>query len=284
MKKKILLPTDFSKNAWNAIAYAIELYKNEACDFYILHAFQVSDYAMDSMMVPEPGNGIYEEKKRTSEKEFVKIMKRLSFRDTYPNHKFYTILQHNNVLEAIKDVVEKKDIEMIIMGTQGTTSAKDIIYGSNTVLVMEKERNCPVMAIPEDITYKEPKEIVFPTDYKINVKHRELKYLIELASISNASIRILHIAENDDGLSSEQEENKKLLEEYFEGLDFTFHTLHNIDVKSGLSSFVESRGSDIITFINKKHSFFGSIFSRPMVKDLGHHARVPVLALHDLTN
>ncbi|WP_438425878.1 universal stress protein [Aquimarina macrocephali] len=283
MKKKILLPTDFSKNAWNAILYAIELYKNETCDFYVLNVFNATGYALESMMIPEPGERLYEEAKEKSEKGLSKIEERLSFRDDNPNHKFFMISEFNTVLSAIKDTVEKKDIEMIVMGTKGTTNAGDLIYGSNTVLVMEKVRNCPVMAIPEDANYKEPKEIVFPTDYKTHVKRRELQYLIEIARITNAEIKILHIT-NDDTLEEEQENNKKLLIEYLDGLQYSFHTLHNIDVKGGLSSFVESRGSDMITFINRKHSFFGSIFSKPMVKSLGHHSKVPVLALHDLTN
>ncbi|WP_299528057.1 universal stress protein, partial [uncultured Lutibacter sp.] len=35
--KNILLPTDFSENSWNAIKYALELYKKTACNFYLLH-------------------------------------------------------------------------------------------------------------------------------------------------------------------------------------------------------------------------------------------------------
>ncbi|MEJ2113114.1 MAG: universal stress protein [Flavobacteriaceae bacterium] len=42
MRRKILLPTDFSKNAWHAINYALELYKDENCDFYILNAFSAT--------------------------------------------------------------------------------------------------------------------------------------------------------------------------------------------------------------------------------------------------
>lgn len=283
MKKKILLPTDFSKNAWNAITYALELYKNETCDFYVLNVFNAAGYALESMMVPEPGERLYDEAKMKSEQGLSKTLERLSFRDEYPNHKFFMLSQFNNMLGAIKDTVEKLDIEMIVMGTKGTTNANDLIYGSNTVLVMEKLRNCPVMAIPAEANYKEPKEIVFPTDYKTNFKRRELQYLIEIAKITNAAIRILHVS-NDDHLNEEQENNKNLLIEYFDGLVFTFHTLHNVDVKGGLSSFVESRESDMVTFINRKHSFFGSIFSKPMVKSLGHHSKVPVLALHDLKN
>ncbi|WP_299255477.1 universal stress protein [uncultured Aquimarina sp.] len=283
MKKKILLPTDFSKNAWNAISYAIELYKNEECDFYVLNVFNATGYALESMMIPEPGERVYEESKEKSEKGLSKILERISFRDQYPNHKFFMISQFNSLLGGIKDLIDKQDIEMVIMGTKGTTNASDVIYGSNTVLVMEKVRNCPVMAIPEDVVYTEPKEIVFPTDYEAHFKRRELQYLIEIAKISNAAVRFLHIS-NEEILSDQQKSNQKLLKEYFETIPHTFHTLSNVDVKGGLSAFVESRNSDMITFINRKHSFFGSIFSRPMVKDLGYHSKVPVLALHDIKN
>ncbi|GGX18654.1 universal stress protein [Aquimarina muelleri] len=283
MKKKILLPTDFSRNAWNAITYAIELYKNETCDFYVLNVFNARGYAIESMMVPEPGEKLYEEAKEKSEMGLGKIMERLTFRDDNPNHKFFMVSEFNGMLEAIKDIVEKQDIEMIIMGTKGTTNTNDLIYGSNTVLIMEKVRNCPVMAIPEDATYNEPKEIVFPTDYRTYFKRRELQYLIEIARMTNAAIRVLYVAK-DDTLDEEQENNKKLLKESLGDLQYTFHTLHNVDVKGGVSSFVESRESDMVTFVNRKHSFLESIFSKPMAKSLGQRSKVPVLALHDLTN
>jgi len=283
MRKKILLPTDFSRNAWNAITYAIELYKNEDCDFYVLNTFSVTGYGLESMMVPEPGEKLYEEAKEKSEKGLGKILERLTFRDDNPNHKFYMVSQFSLLLDAILDLVEKRDVEMVIMGTKGNTDAATIVYGSNTVLIMEKVRNCPVMAIPQDTLYQEPKEIVFPTDYKTSFKRRELQHVIEIAKISNAAIRVLYVSDGEP-LTQEQENNKKLLEENFDTIQHTFHVLHNVDVKGGLSAFVESRESDMITFVNRKHSFFGSIFSKPMVKNLGYHSKVPVLALHDIKN
>ncbi len=283
MKKKILLPTDFSNNAWNAIQYAIEFYKNEACDFYVLNVFNATGYALESIMVPEPGERLYDEAKEKSEQGLGKLLERLTFRDEYPDHKFFMISQFNNLLDAIKDVVDKQDIEMIIMGTKGTTDGSDVIFGSNTITVMEKSRNCPVMAIPEEASYKDLEELVFPTDYKMNFKRRELQDIIDIARMSNTSIRVLY-ASDGNVLNKEQENNKKLLEEYFDELTYTFHTLHNLDAPSAVRCFVESRESDMITFFNRKHSFFGSIFSRPMVKSLGRYAKVPTLALHDLRN
>ncbi len=283
MKKKILLPTDFSKNAWTAISYAIELYKNDDCDFYLLNTFQVSGYALESMLIPEPGEKMYDEAKKKSEEGLAKTLERLSFRDNYPHHHFYAVSRFGGLLESIKDLVEQRDIEIIIMGTKGTTNARDRIYGSNAVLVMEKVRNCPVMMIPDGKLYEQPKEIVFPTDYKTNFKRRELQYLIDIAVSNKAEIKVLYVTQ-DDHLTEKQRNNQDLLKEYFEGVPHTFHTLHNVEVSTGLSCFVESRDSDMITFVNHKHSFFGSVFSRPLVKDIGHHSKVPVLALHDLNN
>lgn len=280
MKKKILLPTDFSKNSWNAIIYAIELFKNEECDFYLLNVFNASGYAMDTMMIPEPGERLYEEEKIRSVEGLKKIAEKLKVRDTSLHHKFFINSQYNNLVEGIKNIIDSKDIEMVIMGTKGETNSESIIYGSNSVLIMEKIRSCPVLAIPENTIYQDPREIVFPTDFMTPFKRRELIHLVEIAKITKASIRVLHISE-EKSLSQEQQNNQRLLKEYLEEIPHTFHTLHNIDVQGGVTTFVEARNSDMITFINRKHSFFGSLFSRPMVKNLGHRSRVPVLALHD---
>ncbi len=42
--KKILIPIDFSENAINAVNYALALFKDEFCKFYILHAYQEDIY------------------------------------------------------------------------------------------------------------------------------------------------------------------------------------------------------------------------------------------------
>lgn len=283
MKKKILIPTDYSKNAWNALSYTIELYRSYECEFHILHAYSTSGYAIDSMMVPEPGELAYEQARDRAEKGMDRIMQHLNFRDEMPNHHFSTHCEFNSVLGAIKNEVERHDIELVVIGTKGESDATDILYGSNAVNIMEKVRNCPVLAVPAQVIYSRPKEIVFPASYKEHFKRRELLHLIEIAEITDAVIRILHIDQEDE-LSEEQKNNRTLLKECFETVQYTFHRLHHIDVQTAVNCFVQSRESDMIAFINRKHSFFGSLFSKPMVKELGFHAQVPVLTLHDLRN
>ncbi|GGG29551.1 universal stress protein UspA [Dokdonia pacifica] len=283
MKTKILLPTDFSKNAWNAISYATDLFKGKECEFYILNAYTSKGYVLESMMVPEPGETEFERAKTISEKGLSKILEMLSFRDRDDKHTFYTISQFNSLLEALKDIVEKKDIDMVIMGTKGSTNSKSVVFGSNAITAMEKLRNCPVIAIPEEARYGGLKEIVFPTSFKTHFKHRELQYLTTIAKHANAPIRVIHV-DTDDTLDKVQKNNKQLLEECFEEVTYTFHTLHGSSISEAVRIFVESRESDMIAFINKKHAFFGSVFSKPMVKEIGLYSKVPIMALHDFRN
>ncbi len=183
---------------------------------------------------------------------------------------------------GIRNAIARYDIDIVIMGTKGITGAESIIFGTNTVNVMEGVTECPVLAIPEDYHYNPPKEIVFPTDYKMAYKRRELNYLLDIAALHKAAIHVLHI-KKENKLSREQESNRELLMAILKDAEHSFHTLENMNVHKGIGAFVEGRESEMIAFINRKHTFLGKILSRPLVQELGYHYSIPVLALNDHT-
>jgi len=283
MKKRILIPTDFSRNAYNAIKYAMELYKREYCEFFILNIYYLSGYSKDNLLSPLPTDKDLLNVKAKSEKGMERLKVQMGYYEENDNHSFNYLNEFGSFFDVMKKVVEKQDIELVIMGTQGETDNKTVILGSNAVNVMEKIRNCPILAIPATVLFKEPNEIVFPTSFRTHYKEKELSTLVEISRLLNAPIRILHV-QKDRALNKSQIENKKLLETIIEPASFTHHRLYNVDLKDGVSCFVQSRESEMIAIVNKKHNFFGSIFSNPMVKELGKHTNVPLLAMHDLRN
>ena len=137
--------------------------------------------------------------------------------------------------------------------------------------------------MPEKAKQSLPKEIVFPTNYKTHFKKRELNYIVEIAKTCNASIKVLHVTE-ENKLDSKQTENKKLLEDILNEVDYSFHLLSRMDIPSAINCFVESRDSDMVAFINKKHAFFNSMLTQPLVKEISYYSKVPVLVMHDLRN
>jgi len=284
MKHKILLPTDFSRNSIQAINYARELYKNDNCDFYVLNVFSATSNILDSLLNIEPGSELYETAKQNSENGLAKVYDIIAMSEyDNPKHHFEVISIFNNVIDAIKQVVEQKDIEMIVMGTKGETHSKTTAFGKTAMYVMEKVRNCPVIVVPQNAKVELPKEIVFPTSYKTHYKRRELNYLTVIAKKCDATLIVLHICE-ENTLDKNQIENKRLLEEILEGTNYKFHDLPQNDVMSSINIFVESRASDMVAFINKKHPFFGSILTNALVKQISFYLKVPILTMHDLRN
>jgi len=279
MHKRILVPTDFSKNALNAARYALDLYSKINCEFYFLNVFQLESYTTRSLIIPEPGSAEYEAARAKSEEGFVKLLDVLKLHHDNPRHTYHTLATINFLSEALKQTIDTKDIELMVMGTQGASGTRGVIFGSNTVNAMEKITECPVLAIPENVAFSALQEIVFPTNYKTAFKRKELRYLIEIAKMHMASIQVLYVRKKQE-LDASQETNRQLLDEILEPVDHDFHILPVKDVAEGLTTFVESRGSDMIAFINRKHFFFGSVFYKPLVKEIGYDATVPILALH----
>lgn len=281
MRKKVLIPTDFSKNAWNALNYALNLFKEENCDFYLLNAYQRYHLTTDVLLDPKPGNPDYEKTRKDSETGLKIIVGEIASNFPSPNHRFELISTYNSVLDAIRETVKTKEIEMIVMGTKGENNPAQKIYGSTAVDVMEKVRDCPSIIVPEKSTFIESskKEIVFATNFKTFYKRRELKDLVNTARLYNAAIRILHI-DNNDKLTAEQELNKGMLQDIVEDVEHSFHTLTNVKVVEGINSFIVSRNSHMLAIINKEHNFFYNIFLQPLVKEIGYDALVPVLVMH----
>jgi nucleotide-binding universal stress UspA family protein len=283
MKKKILIPTDFSKNAWNAITYASDLFKNQECMFYLMNSYAITGYVVGDMGVPEPGSKSYEKAGKLSQEGLDKVLEMLKFRNTTDKHTYKTISEFGDPFSVMQSIIMKKDIELVVMGTKGASNHSGALFGSNTITAMDEINECPVMGIPMDARLAVLKEIVFPTGFETHYKRKELVHLVKLARQQDAIICVLHVDPVEE-LSQKQKANKLLLSECLEGATYSFHHLSSANRNSAVLTFVESRNSDMVAIINKKHAFFEKIFTTPLVKELGMFSKVPLFVMHDLSN
>ena len=281
MNKRILIPTDFSENSVNAIHYAVALYGHTECDFHIMHSYYLAGESKDNLLIPEPDKGDYKAVRETSEKNVEILKEKISPKNEGSNHKFHFSSVQGPLLDTIKNKVKKEKIDLIVMGTRGQNDAENLAFGSAAVSVMENVRSCPVLAIPRNTPFEKPNEIVFPTGFNTRYKPEELECLVKIAQLTEAPVRILYISKGE-ALSKRQVEKKKVLENALADVDYSHHNLYNVPVKTGVRCFVQSRESGMIAFVNKKHFLFGSIFSDPMVKQIGRFANVPLFAMHDV--
>ena len=273
MKKNILLPTDFSDNAWSAAVYALKLYEDQSCTFYFLHSSKLKASAMSNM-----SNKLVRVMAENATKELNELKEMAENSNTNANHKFEIILSTNDLYDAIEATIEKRKIDLVVMGTKGATKATDIVFGSNTVNVIKKIKGCPVMAIPDEFDFVKPEQIAFPTDFN-RFYGEELVPLKRLADLFNSKIRVMHINIKDD-ITEAQDYNLDQLKLALEDYLHSFHWLPDYDKKHEvIKEFIDELNINILVMINYKRSFIESIIKEPVIKKLGFQLAIPFLVI-----
>lgn len=276
--KQILLPTDFSENSWNAIAYAIQLFKDEECTFHLLNVYTPAIYNFEYAIGYPEQFGLVDAVRDTSRRNLFKQVSRISSEFTKnENHSIKTHAKFDTLLSGVKASIEKLDIDIIVMGTKGATGAKEILFGSNTVQIFNNIK-CPVLAIPSGFTYEAPHEILFPTDLNVMYKHSSLKVLKEIVFSNHARLNAMHVSTGYE-LTKKQELNKDKLESIFKDSAFLFHDVKTMEITEAINEFQVKHKINLLIMINNKHSFFENIFFKNKINQIGFHLNVPFLVI-----
>ncbi|WP_281846746.1 universal stress protein [Olleya namhaensis] len=274
---KILLPTDFSDNSWNAIKYALQLFKNEKCTFTLLNTFTPIFYSMEQTMVYNPETDLQNIVKKNSERRLKQMVSRIEDEFSNPNHVFSSSAVFNILTSEIENLYNKNTVDLVIMGTKGATGLKGVLFGSNTIHAI-KSAKFPVLAIPENFEYEAPHEILFPSDLKVDFTKKQLDPILTIATNHHARVNVLHVSDGEE-LSEEQENNIGKLESLFKSISYLLHKKNNKNVSDAISKFQMEHRINMLVMINNKHSFFQNVFFKSKVNQIGFHLNIPFLVI-----
>tara|TARA_R110000868_G_scaffold140688_1_gene356584 strand:- start:682 stop:1518 length:837 start_codon:yes stop_codon:yes gene_type:complete len=274
--KKILLPTDFSDNSFEAIRYALLVYKDVKCTFYLLHTFNPPVYQTEYLLGSPGQIGLGDVLQETSLLKLEQLKKRLEDQYSNTNHTFIIHTAFNTLLNEITEMTQSENIDMIVMGTTGATGAKEILFGSNTVHVIKKSK-CPVIAIPPKFEYEAPIEILFPTDFEISYPKKEMEPLLLIARQHKSRINVLHVRKTIE-LNIVQKENKKQLDRLLVNMAI-FHSVADNEIIPAVNQFQEKNKINLLVMVQNKHSFIEKLFIEPVIKKIGFHITIPFLVI-----
>ncbi|TLP79812.1 universal stress protein [Maribacter sp. ACAM166] len=274
--KHILIPTDFSELAWNALVYGLELFNKIECTFYLLHVNPVPVYSGAETSVKGASEKFQKIILKDSKVSLKKLLGRIQKMHENDNHSFITLALYDTFSDAIKRETKNKKIDLIIMGTKGATGAKEILFGSNTIHVITKA-TCPVIAIPENFDYEAPNEILFPTDYEIEFQKENLHLLLNVAKLHLSRINVIHVRAGYT-LTKTQEMHKNQLKKLLG--DFSlFHDLPDNGIIDAVNEFQSKTKINLLVMVQNKHSFLEKLFIEPVIKKLGFHSTVPFMVI-----
>lgn len=274
--KHILLPTDFSSNARNAIDYAIFLLEKEACVFYILNAFEVGASSLSNTMGRAKNTRLYRAIKEEAERNTISLTEELKSKNRNTLHKFESMSISGSLLNAIGKTVIDYNISYVFMGTKGSSAIKQVFMGSNTVSVIKHIDFCRLIAVPENYSFDIPDQIVFATNFEHVYLKAELNPLIDLAKLWHSEIIVLHV-DTGKKLTPQQETCKNVLAEHLNGLSHRFvEAKGQSKISDTIKSFTsENEDIGMIAMVNYWHSFFEKLTKENVINRVAFHTEVP---------
>lgn len=274
MRHHILLPTDFSENAWSAALYAIRMYAKVPCTFYFSHAWTFVNTGSRTYISPSYIDTL----QNTSKEQLETLKQRAQFVSPHSEHEFKTIFSEDFLSESIKTAIKNHAIDLVVMGTKGATGAKEFLLGSNSVNVIKKVKLCPILLVPHKYEYAKTDRIAFATDFK-RPYGDEILPLISLAKLQKSNLEILHINGPDD-LTEKQQVNLNTLTQLLKDQPHNVHWIPEIGTKEEIiSAFIEENNINLITMINYEHSFLEYVLNEPVIKKMGYHSLIPFMVI-----
>lgn len=272
--KKILVATDFSTAAHNALRYAVQLAEATQAEILLYHVFAPPVLAVTEVpFTILPGSAELKE-------ENTKLL--LNEAGYFNGNRKITVKCFTEEGEAVFKIVElakKEKVDVIIMGMKRVGALTEYLIGSIATSVMKKS-TVPVLLIPELYQYKKLDKIVFACDYDVK-DTRILLPLRKLVKLFQAQLVVLNISEKLVPVEVEKTETADELEFFLKDTVRSFQFLQDKDVVHGLNKFIRENEVDILVTITHKHNLIETVFGKDHTKQIAFHIHVPIFALPD---
>jgi nucleotide-binding universal stress UspA family protein len=276
--KTILCPTDFSACTDNAIHYANHLANHARAKLILFHSVFVADampYAGMSFH-PEVSTGELAQ----LQDQLIHIKQNLKTQTPEAAFDYEIKIGNGPVEDEIGHISNTKQVDLIVMGTTGAYSLKQLLLGSTAAHVIEKT-SCPVLVIPQKVAFKPIETIVFAAD--LSKEHPcDLTEVISLAKTFDARIIILHVLQKK-GFVSDSLAHIQYSDIYslIKSNKISFHTIEDTDIERGILLFSQRIKADLIVMINHKRDLLESLLKNSYTKKMAYHTPFPLLVIHN---
>mgnify|MGYP003122909424 CR=1 FL=1 len=272
--KRILVPTDFSVQAENALKVAAQLAKKFNGEIYLLHMLELPLQLVD----PVSGSGT----QNLPEALFFMKLARKRFKEVIDQPFLKGIIVHDTVefhqaFEGIIEVSQEHNCDLIVMGSHGASGFKEVFIGSNTEKVV-RNSNIPVLVIKNEYDKFNIDNFVFATDCDLENKHT-LNKAIKFADKIDAALHLVYVnTANNFKTSVETEE---CMNDFVKGENIDQNKMHiynDVSVEKGVLNFAKSLNAGLIGISTHGRKGLAHFFNGSISEDLVNHANRPVIA------
>jgi hypothetical protein len=315
MITSLLVPTDFSPQARQALRYAISLARQIKASILLFHAFHEPLSVADTLPF-DPAKAKLEMEKVTQMQGYVAEIRRnldQDFRLSAGNNQdaitreqtFGTLpaggylpgasdedlaerravpitclSQLEMPVEGILQTIEVYGPDLVIMSQRQKGQVSPVAPGSTVAGVIESGK-AAVLALPENMPFKSIRKLAFATDLTRIPHYVSLYFLHSIVRSLAAELQVVHMSQDPDSIAEQQIVSQTLI--YFEHFfpDIRRHVFFQQGnaIGRGIQDFLQNHPADLLALMPKHPPFRDMLFEQNSTGLSSKQATIPLLTL-----
>lgn len=267
-----LIPTDFSANALQAAQLGVVLSRKTSATVHLLHAYTAFRSGFQSAEQNEEDRLRALNEAREEMDVFVSQLLEQAGSQTSVEVVFFD----GDLEESVSSFLEKTDVDLMIVGTNGASGFVENTWGSNAYNLV-KNAEFPVLVVPPDIANPDLVSAAFFTDFKEG-DNATLEMLGKTFGETLHHVILIHLGEEGSKDSGEQSlsEWKGQLQSSFSNGDLHHEWIEGEEAADVVNEIARRESVDLLVLTLVNRGFFESVFHKSLVKEVVHQAQVPI--------
>ncbi|MGA3093348.1 MAG: universal stress protein [Terriglobales bacterium] len=188
----ILFATDFSPSSTTALPYAAAIARHFGAKLYL--AYVIPTDAFDLIPASQRDSALENMRGHVEEQ-----MAGLRASTLLPGVPHEVLVDHGHVWPMISLMVEKRQINLIVIGTHGRRGVEKLLLGSTAEEILRCSRAPLLMVGPDNSvppeTVAKPRRILYATDFS-SESEPAMRYACSLAKEYSAALFFLHVTQD----------------------------------------------------------------------------------------
>jgi nucleotide-binding universal stress UspA family protein len=274
--QRILIPYDFSETAELALEHAIFMAKLHKAEILLLHVVESYSFTSAISNAFSKSQTEYETKIETSAN--VRLKEIADKIHQANGMKVTASTESGKIYKKIISIADEKDIDIIVMGTHGSSGFQEFIAGSNAFRVV-MGAPCPVISVQTHAKKIGFKDIVLPIDNS-TVSRQKVRFAIEIAKHYNSVVHIAGIMTMSDvELQRRFEVKVHQVKEYVEEheVPYTVKMFKGDNVAALTTDYANQINADLIVIMTEQES--SNLFMGSYAQQIINHSKIPVMSV-----
>lgn len=269
----IIVSTDFSKEAENAMEYAGALAQKAGLKLFLFNSFSLPHHTANTLL-PATGISRLEEGNRRLLSQRAEKLKEQYGVEVAIETDFFSEIE-----DKLENLFVKNKAVLVVMGMAAKSVEQDIFGNTTTSAILKLKY--PVLAVPASASFGKIENILFACDDIHKVEKEIIEKIKNLNRLLEARLEVFHVEDTAFGEEGVKDVPREIPE--LEDVDYSFKNLHSENVILAIEKEIEHLDAKLLIMIPRRYGFWESVIHRSKTRVMASGLSIPLLSIPQLT-